>query len=62
MKKFQLTVRALGYDTLTKTVDALSLADARKFTRRALREWEMMNDVDKATSSLAFVAIHEVKQ
>ena len=53
--KYEIEVRALGYDTTKTVVEAESLREAKKSERKAIGEWLAHNDVDYSTRGLASV-------
>lgn len=43
---YKIEVHSLGYEDTSKTVDAGSLREAKRFTRDAIIEWCDHNDID----------------
>ncbi len=57
-KNYTVTVKAIGYETLVKTIQAVSLADARKTQYSIVDEWLVLNDIDNSAREFAFVEIN----
>jgi hypothetical protein len=55
MQAYVITVKALGYETHTLTVDAVSLREAEKSQKEAISQWCELNEVETSESDLAFV-------
>lgn len=53
--RYQIEVSALGYDTTTFEVEAMSLAEVKRSTCKAVDAWLTHNDVDGTTRGLAHV-------
>lgn len=60
MKIYRIEVRAEGYDTTCKIVQAANMSEARKSEREAVTEWIKYNDSGEDSRGLAFVSTKRI--
>jgi len=58
---YEIEIKAVGYETLAKEVEAKSLKDTEFATDKALDEWCQLNDCDEDTKGFAFVSVSRIK-